>query len=224
MRGTKHLTADQIQALPEMYRTHLTVVATAAAMDLSPGQVRHNLKRLGIPLNGAKSHGACYQHADEVRRLAAEGVSFAEIGRRIGTNGARVGEFLRRFDIPYQPFEQSGPNNPAWRGGRVIDADGYILLKRNDHPNADRHGYVREHRLVMEEQLGRLLTREEVVDHIDGNRANNDPSNLRVFGSNHEHLVATLTGRSPEHTPEGLQRMSESARRTNARRKSSRAS
>jgi hypothetical protein len=223
MRGTKHLTAEQIQALPEMYRTHLTVVATAAAMDVSPVQVRHNLKRLGIPLNGAKSHGACYQHADEVRRLAAEGVSFAEIGRRIGTTGQRVGQFLRRFDIPYTPFEQSGPNNPAWRGGRVIDADGYVLVKRSDHPRADRHGYVREHRLVMESVLGRYLGPDEIVHHKDGDKQNNAPENLEVFGSNGDHLAETLKGRVPQWTPDGQRRIREAAHTTNSRRKSSRA-
>ena len=48
-----------------------------------------------------------------------------------------------------------------------------------------------------------MLQPGEVVDHIDGDMRNNDPSNLRVFASNADHLRATLTGKIPNWTPEG---------------------
>lgn len=36
-------------------------------------------------------------------------------------------------------------------------------------------------RYVMEQILGRKLTKNEIVHHIDGNKLNNDPSNLQVM-------------------------------------------
>jgi hypothetical protein len=54
----------------------------------------------------------------------------------------------------------------------------------------DRKGYrvlyvagkqYKEHRLVMERVLGRPLTTNENVHHIDGDRTNNDPSNLELW-------------------------------------------
>lgn len=42
-------------------------------------------------------------------------------------------------------------------------------------------GFVAEHRWVMSKALGRPLTREENVDHMDGDKQNNDLSNLRVY-------------------------------------------
>lgn len=37
-----------------------------------------------------------------------------------------------------------------------------------------------EHRVVAEQKLGRPLTKDEIVHHIDGNKRNNDPINLMI--------------------------------------------
>lgn len=42
--------------------------------------------------------------------------------------------------------------------------------------NFGRH----EHRVIMEKILGRKLSSEEIVHHIDGNQHNNDPENLKI--------------------------------------------
>jgi hypothetical protein len=46
---------------------------------------------------------------------------------------------------------------------------------------------IAEHRLVMEAHLGRKLNKGEIVHHIDGNRMNNDLSNLKLCASVKEH-------------------------------------
>lgn len=43
------------------------------------------------------------------------------------------------------------------------------------------------HRVVVERMIGRKLTSKDVVHHIDGNKQNNDPSNLKVM-THSEHL------------------------------------
>ena len=78
--------------------------------------------------------------------------------------------------------------NYFWNGGRMTDDDGYILVKKPDHPHANNNGYVREHRLRMEKKLGRYLTRREVVHHKDLDRSNNELSNLELHASNGDHL------------------------------------
>lgn len=44
------------------------------------------------------------------------------------------------------------------------------------------------HRIVAEKMLGRKLRKGEVVHHIDGNKRNNDPSNLIVFKTQADHV------------------------------------
>jgi len=51
-----------------------------------------------------------------------------------------------------------------------------------------------EHRIVAEKMLGRKLTSKDVVHHKDGDRHNNDPSNLEVMNhSQHAIIHAKLT-------------------------------
>ena len=99
-----------------------------------------------------------------------------------------------------------------------MDKDGYILVHMPDHPYATKAGYVREHRLVMERELGRYLLPHEVVDHQYGDKADNDPERLRLFQSNADHLRETLKGRVPNWTPEGRARTLEGVRAGNRKR------
>jgi hypothetical protein len=64
--------------------------------------------------------------------------------------------------------------------GRIINYYGYVMLFKPDHPNSYDRRYVLEHVYVMSEHLGRPITKEESVHHIDGDKTNNDISNLQL--------------------------------------------
>ena len=70
-------------------------------------------------------------------------------------------------------------------GGEFYDKKGYVMIHIPlDHKFRGMcHGktsYIPKHRLVMAEYLDRNLTPEETVHHIDGNKSNNDISNLQL--------------------------------------------
>ena len=137
--------------------------------------------------------------------LEAE-MTLQEIADHLGRDIRLVHKVLKKHGVPMRPrgwCNQRGERNVSWSGGRMRDKDGYILVRMPDHPDADSHGYVREHRLVAEKMLGRRLRPEEVVHHKNDNRSDNDPGNLRVFPSNAAHLAATLKGKAPRWTEEG---------------------
>lgn len=85
-----------------------------------------------------------------------------------------------------------GPKNPNWKGGRVVEPRGYVLVRVGvDHPLADVRGYAYEHRLKASQALGRSVSSREEVHHDDELKGNNSPDNLIVTPSkahhHHEH-------------------------------------
>jgi len=78
-------------------------------------------------------------------------------------------------------FGLRGPLNASWEGGVHRDNYGYIWLWAEGHPNMSGEGYVKRARLVVEERLGRYLSRDELVHHINEIKNDDRPDNLEVM-------------------------------------------
>lgn len=137
-----------------------------------------------------------------------------EIAGMLGESQKYVQEVMLKKNLPRRARgSATGSMNASFRGGRKIDRDGYVLVSaptghpyarmRKDRPN----GVILEHRLIMEREIGRFLLPSETVDHIDGLRLHNAPSNLRLFDTNRDHLQATITGQVPSWSESGLEKM-----------------
>lgn len=77
-----------------------------------------------------------------------------------------------------------GPKNPQWKGGKFLD-HGYVRINKPDHPQADKKGYVLEHRLMVERPLGRYLKNSEKIHHINENKTDNQTSNLLICSNSY---------------------------------------
>ena len=83
---------------------------------------------------------------------------------------------------------KKGNKNPMWKGGKRKTSQGYIGILKPTHPFCDDMGYVLEHRLIMEKQIGRYLHPTEHIHHINGKRNDNRLKNLKLFNDNSEHM------------------------------------
>lgn len=95
------------------------------------------------------------------------------------------------YPRPGSHYDRTGYKNPNWRGGQIVEETGRVLVYAPDHPNANGC-YVYRYRIVAAEKLGRPLSDDEIVHHIDGNVSNDVPENLEVMTQS-EHFSTHLT-------------------------------
>lgn len=80
----------------------------------------------------------------------------------------------------HSPRKPSGTRRET--KGRTRDSAGYIRVKApQGHPFATKFGHILEHRLVMEQSIGRVLRPDENVHHKNGIRDDNRPENLELW-------------------------------------------
>lgn len=126
-----------------------------------------------------------YQDENWLREmLDEEEKMISEIAEMCEVSLSTISRWAARFEIrEIRPYlgDRAGANNPFWKGGRYKDkASGFIFAHQPDHPCANANGYVSEHRLIMEEKLGRSLKPNELVLHKNGKRDDNRLQNLQI--------------------------------------------
>lgn len=132
--------------------------------------------------------------------------STVKIAKSQNTNTENIQYWLKKFKIKTRTISEAnkgriltvewkmkisqamkGENHPGWKGGIKKRKKGYTDLYKPDHPFTKQDGYIKEHRFVMEQHLGRYLTPEERVHHINGVKHDNRIENLILFPNESEH-------------------------------------
>lgn len=113
------------------------------------------------------------------------------------SKGCRNKVYTQQCKGPNPAKGRPGAKNAAWKGGvTVFKKKGnykgvrYMRAPEWAKPMARADGYVMEHRLVMAEWCGFLLTRTEVVHHLDHDPTKNVRSNLELWPDNRSHKLA----------------------------------
>jgi ribosomal protein L37E len=122
-----------------------------------------------------------YDLSDQVQGDVSKGrrgTLVAFICSRCGSRGYRAVQAILA-DVK-RGRRKTGECKDCRNDGLVFNSEGYILSYNPDHPKAYSGKYVPQHRLVMEEKLGRLLTEDESVHHINGDKTDNRIENLQL--------------------------------------------
>lgn len=92
-----------------------------------------------------------------------------------------------------------GKKNPKWRGGKVKLQDGRFAIYAPDHPHACIFGtHVLEYRLLVEKKIGRYLTNDEIVHHVNGDQTDNRLENLEVMTLSEHAKIHAIDRRDSE--------------------------
>jgi HNH endonuclease len=75
---------------------------------------------------------------------------------------------------------KKGSAHPCWKGGKIIDRNGYIRTWAPNHP-WPRKGYILEHTRIVELKIGRRILSTECVHHKDHDKQNNSSNNLLLL-------------------------------------------
>jgi excisionase family DNA binding protein len=174
-----------------------TTNEAAELLGQKPRSIRRAIER--GKLTGTMRDGKWYVTADELERYTRERrgpgnwighpiseehrekIRAARLAHHPLRNGPRSAEYRAKLSATKRAQNLVGERAAHWKGGRRMDEAGYIYVYTPAHPSANGTGYVFEHRLVMEQVLGRYLTPEEVVHHINEIRDDNRPENLQVM-------------------------------------------
>jgi hypothetical protein len=199
------------------YETH-NGKATAKHFGVSEAALSRFLKLLNVVMRFRGPSPDRFDHlADEIVQRWIAGETKQSIAQTYNIHKNTVTKILWRH-CPKDKLAP-GPQHWKWKGGRKTDGNGYIVVPITEsHPFFETMHYqtgrpgtrgpgsklIMEHRLVMAEHLGRPLTHNETVHHVDGNRRNNVITNLQLRISDHGPGIVLRCRKCGSHDLEAL--------------------
>lgn len=171
-----HLSNENLAA---RYLSGDSLHGISKAIGMHWGSVRRRLLNHGITIE--KRHAWNYKPLpiDAIVTKYKSGKSTHELAAEYGVDCSVIASRLKEAGCKLRPRgypSMAGQKNPMWRGGRCKLPTGYVLAYVG---SGRKHHY--EHRVVMEQELGRSLKRSEHVHHMNGIRDDNRPENLVVL-------------------------------------------
>jgi len=197
MNKYKNISKEDL--IREYVETDLSISQVRKKFDLSHSTFVKALKFFELEVKGRQSKYPELRDKEWLKKQYIEDLKSvrqiaSEIGATVGATHSAIrwlGIDLRKsrvgLDIRF-PEGRFGKNAARWKGGRRVSKAGYVRIYSVGHPLCSSDGYVMEHRLVMEEHLGRYLTKEEVVHHKNGNKQDNRIENLELLSTKQEHV------------------------------------
>lgn len=124
------------------------------------------------------------QQDEQVKQLYLSGISLQRVANHFGIkNKQPILNSLKRTETVSRKYSNRVRSNDT---RRLIK--GYVHVYKPHHTNSRKDGYIALHRYLVSEQINRPLNKNEVVNHIDRNKLNNNISNLELLASQSVHM------------------------------------
>lgn len=140
----------------------------AAMLNCTPAAVCMRMKAAGIKARHASSYPPSDAQRNAWKRNGKAMSSLPQTQAARIANGKKNKGKRKRIDYEFGGHEKKRD-------------DGYIKVYVPDHPNCSADGYVMKHILVVERSIGRYLTENECVHHINHIRDDNRIENLKLM-------------------------------------------